>query len=74
MLISFITIFITSISAIHLPTTLCNTSDGVVVKVLAFGTSGTGFDSRSVATISDIGYLLLPSWDMAEIQCTAKAT
>ena len=41
---------------------------GVVVKLLACGERGQWFNSRSRrCTISEIGYLLLPSRDMAEI-------
>ena len=43
-------------------------SGGVVVKLLACLARGLGFDSRSLRhTISEIGFLLLPSRDMAEI-------
>ena len=38
-------------------------SSGVVVKLLACGARGPGFDS----TISEIGHLLLLSRDMAEL-------
>ena len=41
-------------------------SGGVVVKLLAYGARVPGFDSPSRRTISEIGYLLLPSRDMAE--------
>ena len=41
---------------------------GVVVKLLACETRGPGYDSWSRRyTISEIGNLLLPSRDMAEI-------
>ena len=43
-------------------------SSGVaVVKLLACGARGPGFNSSLAATILEIGYLLLPSCDMAEI-------
>ena len=45
-------------------------SGGVVVRLLACRTRGPRFDSQSRrlgATISEIGYLLLPSRNMAEI-------
>ena len=48
----------------HLPT---GSSGGVVVKLLACGASGRGSSPVLVATISEIGHLLLPSPDMAEI-------
>ena len=40
-----------------------------MVKLLAWGERGPGFDSqfRNAATISEIGYLLLPCRDIAEI-------
>ena len=41
-------------------------SGGVVVKLLACGARGPGFDTRSRRYVSEIGYLLLPSRDMAE--------
>ena len=37
-----------------------------VVKLLAFGARGPEFIPGLAATISEIGYLLLPSRDMAE--------
>ena len=37
-----------------------------VVKLLTFGARGPGFIPGLAATISEIGYLLLPSRDMAE--------
>ena len=37
-----------------------------MVKLLACRARGPGFDSMSCATISEIGYLLLPCRDMAE--------
>ena len=40
---------------------------GRVVKLLACGARGPGFDSRLATWIADFGYLLLPSRDMAEI-------
>ena len=40
---------------------------GVVVKLLACRAKGPGFDSLLSNTFSEIGYLLLPSCDMAEI-------
>ena len=39
---------------------------GVVVKLLACGARGPGLVSGLAATISEIGYLLLPSCDIAE--------
>ena len=42
-------------------------SGGVVVNLLACGARSPGFDSQSPIMISEIGYLLLPSCDMAEI-------
>ena len=41
-------------------------SGGIVVKLLACGARCPGFDSGLVATISEIGYLLLPCLEMAE--------
>ena len=41
-------------------------SGGVVVKLLACGARGPGSISGLAATISEIGYLLLPRRDMAE--------
>ena len=41
-------------------------SGGVVVKLLACGAEGRGSIPGLAATISEIGYLLLPSRDMAE--------
>ena len=38
-----------------------------MVKLLACGARGLGFYVGLAATISEIGYLLLPSCDMAEI-------
>ena len=46
--------------------TPARSSDGVVVKLLACGAEGRGSIPRLAATISEIGYLLLPSRDMAE--------
>ena len=42
-------------------------SGGVVVKLLACRASGRGSISGLATTVSEIGYLLLPSCDMAEI-------
>ena len=42
-------------------------SGGVVVKLLAWGARGPGFDSPPRRSVSQIGYLPLPSRDMAEI-------
>ena len=41
-------------------------SGGVVVKILACGAVGPGFDSRPRRYDSEIGYLLLPCRDRAE--------
>ena len=41
-------------------------SGGRMVKLLACGARGLGFDSRPPLEFSEIGYLLLPSRDMAE--------
>ena len=41
-------------------------SGGVVVKLLACGAEDQGSIPGLAATISEIGYLLLPSRDMAE--------
>ena len=41
-------------------------SGGVVVKLLACGAEGRGSIPGLAATISEIGYLLLPCRDMAE--------
>ena len=42
-------------------------SGGVVVKLLACGARGLGFNSRSRRNDFRDGYLLIPSRDMAEM-------
>ena len=43
-----------------------------MAKLLACGARGPGFDSGLAATISEIGYPLLPSGDMAETTNTSR--
>ena len=45
---------------------ITRSSGGVMAKLLACGARGPGFDSGFATTISENGYLLLPSRDMAE--------
>ena len=43
-----------------------------MVKLLACGARGSWFDSQSRSTISEIGYLLLSSRDIAEISLKGR--
>ena len=47
--------------------TILSSTHSVVVKSLTCGARGPGFNFNFAATIVEIGYLLLPSRDMAEI-------
>ena len=49
------------------PKYIIRSSGGIVVKLLACGVSDRGSIPGLAASISEIGYLLLPSRDMAEI-------